>query len=175
MHGIYLHVAADAGGSLAVILSTVLTLWYPWYLWDPLATILIAILIFLAAVPLVQSSAKKLLLVIPDDLEYGLKNALQDLVTLRGVIGYAVPRFWVEEEEADDGHGHDHGHSHGGAGGKKRILGVVHVQVARMAEPEEVREAVVEFFRERDMFVIVQVEREGEGRCWCGGGGVKSA
>lgn len=175
MHGIYLHVAADAGGSLAVILSTILTLWKPWYLWDPLATILIAVLIFLAAVPLVSSSAKKLLLVIPEELEWGLKNALQELVTLRGVVGYAVPRFWVEEGESEDAHAH-HGHDHGGESeGKKRILGVVHVQAARMADLDEVRESVVGFFKERDMDVVVQVEREGEGRCWCGGSGVKSA
>ena len=74
MHGIFLHVAADAGGSLAVILSTWLTLWKPWYLWDPLATIIIAVLIFAAAVPLVTSSGQKLLLVIPDQLEYNIKT-----------------------------------------------------------------------------------------------------
>ncbi|GAB7355390.1 hypothetical protein MBLNU459_g5911t1 [Dothideomycetes sp. NU459] len=175
MHGIYLHVAADAGGSLAVILSTTLTLWKPWYLWDPLATILIAILIFLAAVPLVQGSAKKLLLVIPEALEYGLKNALQELVTLRGVTGYAVPRFWVEEAGVEDPHGHSHGHSHGGdEEARQRILGVIHVQAARVADPEEVRESVVGFFAERDMDVVVQVEREGDARCWCGGG-IKSS
>ena len=33
MHGIFLHVAADAGGSLAVIISTALTLWKPWYVY----------------------------------------------------------------------------------------------------------------------------------------------
>ncbi|CAD0040638.1 unnamed protein product, partial [Aureobasidium pullulans] len=147
MHGIYLHVAADAGGSLAVILSTILTLWKPWYLWDPLATIVIAILIFLAAVPLVRDSGGKLLLVIPDELEYGLKNALQELSGLRGVTGYAVPRFW-----------------------RKKILGVIHVFAARAADPEDVRDRVVQYFTALNMDVVVQVEREGEGRCWCGGG-----
>ncbi|THY16747.1 hypothetical protein D6D00_08777 [Aureobasidium pullulans] len=185
MHGIYLHVAADAGGSLAVILSTILTLWKPWYLWDPLATIVIAILIFLAAVPLVRDSGGKLLLVIPDELEYGLKNALQELSGLRGVTGYAVPRFWVEDE-AGDGHDHDHGHSHDHAAHdhhdhdhhheheheekRKKILGVIHVFAARAADPEDVRDRVVQYFTALNMDVVVQVEREGEGRCWCGGG-----
>lgn len=187
MHGIYLHVAADAGGSLAVILSTILTLWKPWYLWDPLATIVIAILIFLAAVPLVRDSGNKLLLVIPDELEYTLKNALQELSGLRGVTGYAVPRFWVEDE-AGDGHSHDHDHSHAHAHDhhhhghdhhdheepqKKKILGVIHVFAARAADTEDVRERVVHYFQQLNMSVVVQVEREGEGRCWCGGG-VKS-
>ena len=113
MHGIFLHVAADAGGSLAVIISTALTLRKPWYLWDPLATILIAILIFAAAVPLVTSSGQKLLLVVPDELEYSIKDTLQELPELRGVVGYSVPRFWVDDK--DD------------SGGRKKIMGVVHV------------------------------------------------
>ena len=177
MHGIYLHIAADAGGSLAVIISTFLTLWKPWYLWDPLATIMIAVLIFLAAVPLVKESGRKLLLVIPDELEYAIKNALQDVCAVRGVAGYAVPRFWIEESEGD-AHGHDHGghgHSHGEVEekeeqAKKKVLGVIHVFAVRAADVEDVGERVVEFFRERQMEVVVQVEREGEGRCWCGNG-----
>ncbi|PNS20603.1 hypothetical protein CAC42_330 [Sphaceloma murrayae] len=176
MHGIYLHIAADAGGSLAVIISTTLTLWKPWYLWDPLATILIAILIFMAAVPLVIGSAKKLLLVIPEDLEYELKNALHDLVTVRGVTGFAAPRFWLEDKEGDDGHGHSHhghGHSHSHVHDeeqKTKLLGVIHVFASRAASMDDVRERSVQFFRDRGMEVVVQVEREGEGRCWCGGG-----
>ncbi|KAF4552464.1 putative zinc transporter cis4-like protein [Elsinoe fawcettii] len=171
MHGIYLHIAADAGGSLAVIISTTLTLWKPWYLWDPLATILIAILIFMAAVPLVMQSAKKLLLVIPEDLEYELKNALQDLVSLRGVTGVGGVRFWVEDGESDGGHGHHHhGHSHGEDEGKMKLIGNIHVFASRAAGQEDVRERVNHFFRDRGMEVLVQVEREGEGGCWCGGG-----
>jgi zinc transporter 5/7 len=156
MHGIFLHVAADAGGSLAVILSTAMTLWKPWYLWDPLATILIAILIFAAAVPLVISSGQKLLLVVPDDLEYGIKIALQELSEMRGVVGYAVPRFWLDDRE----------------GGKKGVMGVVHVIAAPYADLEDVRERVAELVADKGMELCVHVEREGEtGTCWCGGGG----
>lgn len=181
MHGIYLHIAADAGGSLAVIISTTLTLWRPWYLWDPLATILIAILIFMAAVPLVKESAKKLLLVIPEDLEYELRNSLQELVMLRGVVGYSAPRFWMDDKGGDDGHGHHHGHSHGhshshahghdhgGGQSKPALQGVIHVFASRAAGTEDVRERVDQFFKEKGMEVLFQVEREGEGRCWCGG------
>lgn len=175
MHGIYLHIAADAGGSLAVILSTLMTLWKPWYLWDPLAAIVIAVLIFMAAVPLVKESGRKLLLVIPDELEYSLKTALQDVSGIRGVSGYAVPRFWVVEgESGGDAHahaGHAHSHAHEEEEeSKKKIAGVIHVFAVKAADPEDVRERVVEFFKEREMDVVVQVEREGEGRCWCGGG-----
>lgn len=171
MHGIYLHVAADAGGSLAVILSTALTLWKPWYLWDPLATIIIAILIFSAAVPLVTSSGQKLLLVIPDQLEYNIKNTLQELGELRGVVGYAVPRFWVDDkEEAADSHGHHHhGHDHGSQG-KERVAGVIHIIANPNADLDDVRHRVDDFVKERNMDLVVHVEREGEVQCWCGGG-----
>lgn len=169
MHGIFLHVAADAGGSLAVIISTALTLWKPWYLWDPLATILIAILIFAAAVPLVTSSGQKLLLVIPDELEYSIKNMLQELGELRGVVGYAVPRFWIDDkDEGADAHGHHDGQGHG-SHGAKRLMGVIHIIAAPSADLEDVRERVDDFMKERNMDLVLNVEREGEGQCWCGG------
>ena len=173
MHGIFLHVAADAGGSLAVIISTALTLWQPWYLWDPLATILIAVLIFAAAVPLVVSSGQRLLLVIPDDLEYNIKSTLQELGELRGVVGYAVPRFWVDEkDDAGDSHGHSHGPP--ATGGKKKVMGVIHVIAAPSADLEDVRLRVQEFAAERNMDIVIHVEREADGTCWCGGGAPQS-
>ena len=177
MHGIFLHVAADAGGSLAVIISTALTLWKPWYLWDPLATIIIAILIFAAAVPLVTSSGQKLLLVIPDELEYNIKNTLQELGELRGVVGYAVPRFWIDDkDDSEDSHGHNHhhGHDHGSLGGQQKVMGVIHVIAAPSADLDDVRERVEEFVAERNMNLVLHVEREGDGQCWCGGGSPKS-
>lgn len=172
MHGIFLHVAADAGGSLAVIISTAMTLWKPWYLWDPLATIIIAILIFAAAVPLVVSSGQKLLLVIPDDLEYTIKSTLQALGEMRGVIGYAAPRFWIDDkEDAGDSHGHHHhGHGHGATGGKQKVQGVIHVIAAPSADLDDVRERVQDLFMERSMDLVIHVERETDGQCWCGGG-----
>lgn len=176
MHGIFLHVAADAAGSAAVIVSTALTLWKPWYAWDPIATIFIAILIFAAAVPLVTSSGQKLLLVIPDEMEYNIKNTLQELGELRGVVGYAVPRFWVDDKDSGgDAHGHHHGHDHGGGGGgPKKILGVIHIIAAMNADLEDVRLRVEDFVTERHMDLVIHVEREGEGSCWCGGDTPKS-
>ncbi|KAH9828015.1 Cation efflux family [Teratosphaeria destructans] len=287
MHGIFLHVAADAGGSLAVIISTGLTLWRPWYLWDPAATILIAILIFAAAVPLVISSGQKLLLVIPEAEEYGIKNVLQDLGELRGVVGYAVPRFWIDDADAGGhghGHGHDHGCSHGHDHGHSHdhgqhshdhahhhhhqehhdharhdhdhhdhahshthdhshdhghdhahsqthghshnhdhhdhahshthdhahhhdhhdhahshtlahshdhshshdhdhkskdhealpIKGVIHIIAAHTADPDDVLQRVTDFTRGKGMDLVIHVETEGDGPCWCGGAGARA-
>ncbi|KAF7452861.1 true [Pyrenophora tritici-repentis] len=136
MQGIFLHILADALGSVAVIVSTLLTKYYGWYGWDPIASCIIAILIFLSAIPLVKSSGARLMLSLPNDVEYGIRNALGELGTLRGVIGYAVPKFWLEDEDVED-----------------------------------VRERSQQFLKDRGMDVVVHVEKEGEGRCWCGGAG----
>jgi zinc transporter 5/7 len=225
MQGIFLHILADALGSVAVIISTLLTKYYGWSGWDPIASCIIAILIFLSAIPLVKSSGARLMLSLPNDIEYGIRNTLGELGTLRGVVGYAVPRFWMEdagaahaeahakeEGKGDCGHKHDSGHDHGHEGHahgheeshshghshshshdhshdhshspshshdhhdhshaavKQRVLGVIHVIAARAADLEDVRERTVQFLKGRGMDVVVHVEKEGEGRCWCGGG-----
>jgi zinc transporter 5/7 len=221
MQGIFLHILADALGSVAVIISTLLTKYYGWSGWDPIASCIIAILIFLSAIPLVKSSGARLMLSLPNDLEYGIRNTLGELGTLRGVVGYAVPKFWLEDEgaahaevhakEEDHGcghkhdhpdhdhaghdhsdrdhaghdHGHDHGHSHSHSHShshddhdhahahpppKQRVLGVIHIIATRAADLEDVRERSVQFLKDRGMEVVVHVEKEGEGRCWCGGG-----
>ena len=149
MHGIFLHVLADTLGSVAVVISTILIHFYGWSGFDPLASCLIAVLIFASAIPLVTSSAKTLLLTIPADTEYDLREALAGLSGLRGVVGYAVPKFWLEEGE------------------ERRVLGVIHVMAGKGVDLEDVKERCTAFLKEKHMHILVQVEREGVGRCWC--------
>ena len=68
---------------------------------------------------------------------------------LRGVVGYAVPKFWLEE------------------GGNRKVLGVVHVISGKLADMEDVKERAMAFLTGKNMDVVVQVEREGNDRCWC--------
>lgn len=186
MIGLYLHILGDALGSLSVIVSTILTKLYPSSIYDPLASCLIALFIAATAVPLVWSSARNLLLTLPGDDEYRARNALQEISGIRGVVGYTVPRFWLESagqspahsqgaanvEKAGHAHTHDHseheGHSEDSGG--KKIVGVMHVIASRTASLEDVRERTVQFLESKNMDIVVQVEREGETRCWCGGG-----
>jgi zinc transporter 5/7 len=244
MQGIFLHILADALGSVAVIISTLLTKYYGWSGWDPIASCIIAVLIFLSAIPLVKSSGARLMLSLPNDVEYGVRNTLGELGTLRGVVGYTVPKFWMQDEgaahaeahakeehdcgsghkhddhsHAHDHHGHNHSHSHdhhehdhshshdhhehshaehnhsphnhnhshshGHSHShshdhshdhahdhtpSQRILGVIHIIASRAADMEDTRERTVQFLKGRGMDVVVHVETEGEGRCWCGGG-----
>lgn len=161
MHGIFLHILADTMGSAAVIVSTLLILFLPghWGGWDPVASFIIAILIFLSSVPLVKSSAQKLLLTIPADTEYQLRETLAGVSGLRGVASYSVPRFWIGDQTAEGK----------GAKGEEFVLGVMHVSATRGSELDDVRERTRAFLLGSGLDVVVQVEREGEGRCWCGG------
>lgn len=171
LHGIFLHILADTLGSAAVILSTLLTQWLHWPGFDPLASSLIAILIFLSSIPLVKSSARKLLLSVDDGTEYLLRNALSGVSDLRGVGAWHVGRFWVVEggvaQVGQLGDRHDGGEEQKGG---DEVVGVMHLTVTRGSDVEDVRERVRLYLAERGVDVCVQVEREGDGRCWCGGG-----
>lgn len=252
MAGIYLHILADTMGSVAVIISTLLTVYTGWSGWDPLASCIIAILIILASYPLVVGSARGLLLTVPSEVEYALRSSLQELSGLRGVAGYAVPRFWLDDGEHvghdhhDHDHDHDHDHSHKKENdhkhevkhdhdhshthkhshshnhdhehthseitnldqvhaeshdrnhvhaksnshshahvhdvskpqshnecnnhdhGKQRMLGVIHILAAKGSDTQDVLRRTDDFFKERNMHVVVHVEAEGQSRCWCG-------
>ncbi|KAL3464572.1 cation efflux family-domain-containing protein [Aspergillus heterothallicus] len=236
MHGIFLHILADTLGSVAVVISTILVHYSGWSGYDPIASCMIAILIFASAVPLVSSTAKSLLLALPADVEYNVRETLSGVSTLRGVVGYTVPKFWLDDTESkssghghhhghghshshdhshshehdhnhdhnhdhDDthdhshshdhdhnhdhnthhthahshGHSHDHDHDHGHDHEKHNppVLGVIHVTVSRAADLEDVRQRTVDYLREKGMNILVQVEREGDARCWCSAGGSK--
>lgn len=190
MHGIFLHILADTLGSVAVVISTILVHYSGWSGYDPLASCFIAILIFVSAVPLVSSTAKTLLLTLPADTEYNVRETLAGVSTLRGVAGYTVPKFWLDDTGADSsehahahdhsGHGdcdhqhghshheHDHGHDHEQK--NQKVFGIIHVIASRGSDLEDVRQRTVNYLQEKDMDIVVQVERDGDGRCWCGGG-----
>ncbi|KAH0565428.1 hypothetical protein GP486_001181 [Trichoglossum hirsutum] len=163
MHGIFLHVLADTLGSVAVVISTLLIKYFGWSGFDPLASCLIAVLIFASAIPLVSSSAKTLLLAVPADTEYKLRETLTGVSGLRGVVGYCVPRFWLEDAT---------GTSSVDSGAK--ILGVIHVIISKNADVRETQSRVVAHLGSSGLDAVVQIEQEGEGRCWCGGGNGKT-
>lgn len=156
MHGIYLHILADTLGSASVIFSTILTYFIPWSGWDPLASFLIAYLIAITAIPLVKSSAHRLLLVNPDDTEYMLRNTLTGISEVRGVASYAVPKFWADDRTGHAAHG--------------ALVGVIHVAAIRGTDMGEVQDRVKNYLDEKGIDMTIQMEREGDSSCWCGMG-----
>lgn len=153
MHGIYLHILADTLGSVSVIVSTALTSIWGWAGWDPLASFFIAVLIFLSSKPLVISSAKRLLLSVPEVTEYNLRNTLGGILEQRGVVNYWVPKFWLDDRTgSEDG---------------EKLVGVVHIIVARGFALDEARDRVRDYLQKQGVDAVIQVEREGDNACWC--------
>jgi len=156
MVGIYLHVLADTMGSAAVIVSTALIYFTGWNGWDPLASCVIAVLIFMSSIPLLKSSAKNLLLTVPDAVEYNLRDALGGVAELRGVQRYIVPRFWLGDKSANKD--------------SQEVQGVIHIVATRGSDLEEVRERTRAYLLSCGIDAVVQVEKEGDLSCWCGSG-----
>lgn len=172
MYGIYLHVLADTLGSAAVIVSTVLTYFWKWPGWDPLASFLIAVLILLSALPLVKSSARRLLLTVPPEVEYSLRDTLSGITGLRGVAGYAAPKFWIDDRNSGGVAGEDGATAVAASSSSSatKLLGVMHVVAARGADMEDVRDRVRNYLLGHNIDATLQVEREGDTSCWCGVG-----
>jgi zinc transporter 5/7 len=160
MHGIFLHILADTMGSAAVMVSTTLIYFVGWNGWDPLASCIIAILIFMSSMPLISSSAKKLLLTVPDDVEYSLRETLSGVSDIRGVASYSVPRFWMGDKNTDSEN--------------EQVLGVMHIMATRGSDLDDVRERTRAFLWSHGMDVVVQVEKDGDTSCWCGGSSSRS-
>ncbi|KUJ16697.1 cation efflux protein [Mollisia scopiformis] len=156
MHGIFLHVLADTMGSAAVMVSTALIYFTKFNGWDPIASCVIAILIFFSSIPLLKSSARKLLLTVPDEAEYTLRDTLAGVSDLRGVQSYNVPRFWMGENT-------------GSENATEQVLGVMHIIATRGSDLDDVKERATDFLRLHGVDVVVQVEHSHETSCWCGG------
>ena len=71
---------ADTLGSVGVIVSTLLINQFGWTGFDPLASMLIAGLIFMSVVPLIKHSAAVLMLSVSDDLEYQITEGLHEVI-----------------------------------------------------------------------------------------------
>lgn len=99
MEGIFLHILADTLGSAGVIVSTLLIRISGWTGFDPLASIFIAVLIFLSVIPLLKSSFRDLLLTLQNDQEYTLREVLGEVSLISGVGGIPFIRFWIDGEQ----------------------------------------------------------------------------
>jgi solute carrier family 30 (zinc transporter), member 5/7 len=95
MYGVWLHVLADALGSVGVICSSLLIQWYGWHAADPIASIAISLLILASAWPLVQATAGPLLSRAPEGgAERRLARAVEAVARLPGVTRVHSPHVW---------------------------------------------------------------------------------
>ncbi|KAM0786639.1 hypothetical protein ACM66B_002091 [Microbotryomycetes sp. NB124-2] len=97
MKGVFLHVMADTLGSVGVIISTLLIQKFGWTGFDPLASIMIAVLIFASVVPLVIDSGRLLVLDMGEEREAQVRSGLMAVSRIEGVHSYTHPRFWAKD------------------------------------------------------------------------------
>ncbi|KAJ1803099.1 hypothetical protein LPJ75_005975, partial [Coemansia sp. RSA 2598] len=101
MQGVFLHVLADTLGSVGVIISTLLIQQFGWTGFDPLASIVIAALIFASVIPLVRDSMHILLLRLPDHAQTEVQRAVDSINgNIACVTDMPKLQFWpVTESE----------------------------------------------------------------------------
>ena len=99
MRGIFLHVLADALGSVGVVISSILIRAFGWSIADPICSLMISVLILMSVVPLIQDTAWILLQHTPTrglGSEPGaLQRVLADIGHLKGVRGVACAHVWT--------------------------------------------------------------------------------
>jgi hypothetical protein len=135
---------ADTLGSVGVIISTILIKWFGWTGFDPIASIFIAVLIFMSVIPLIKNSAAVLLLQVDDQTAGTVDAAVGDLQTIKGVRSTTQPRFWPNEPGS--------------------LIGTIHIQVSEDADMQDVRQLAIELLMSKIeglKELCVQVEREG--------------
>ncbi|XP_047962449.1 probable zinc transporter protein DDB_G0291141 isoform X1 [Salvia hispanica] len=94
MQGIFLHVLADTLGSVGVVISTLMIKYKGWLIADPACSIFISALIVSSVIPLLRNSAEVLLQRVPRSYEQDLKEALSDVMKLKGVLGSQNFHVW---------------------------------------------------------------------------------
>lgn len=94
MEGIFLHVLADTMGSVGVVISTLLIKYKGWLVADPACSIFISVLIISSVIPLLRNSAEILLQRVPRAHEHDLKEAVNDIMKIKGLSAIQKLHVW---------------------------------------------------------------------------------
>lgn len=65
LYGVFLHILADALGSVGVIISSFLVKYYDMYVADPIMSFLISIMILISVIPLIKMTSANLIMMTP--------------------------------------------------------------------------------------------------------------
>lgn len=90
MDGVFLHILADALGSVGVIISALLMHAFGWMIADPICSMFIAIMIALSVLGLIKESLAILMQRQPKELDRRLPQCYQQVARLEGVRSVQV-------------------------------------------------------------------------------------
>ncbi|KAF8320428.1 cation efflux protein [Clavulina sp. PMI_390] len=144
MHALLLHVLGDALGNVGVIASGLiiwLTEWKRRFLSDPIISLVITVIIFTSALPLVKSASFILLQGVPTSV--ALEDLREDIRRVRGVASLHELHVWQLSEQ--------------------KIIASVHIRVARDAEYMRIQSDIREVLHEYNIHsCTIQPENEDE-------------
>jgi len=143
MVGIYLHVLADALGSVGVIISSLLVQYKGWTSADAICSIIISVMIIASVLPLVYSTLDVLNHCTPSHRESTIRSALKYMMDeIPGVLAYRQPHFWNFSDS--------------------EVVATLHVQVEESADEQRILQAVLDLFKSPSVGVAnlsVQIEK----------------
>ena len=94
MYGVFLHVLADALGSVGVIFSSVLVKYYEIYVADPICSFIISLMILASGIPFIKMTASTLVLKTPTALKKK-KSKIEDKISkVEGVSEFKELMMW---------------------------------------------------------------------------------
>ena len=94
MYGVFLHVLADALGSVGVIFSSVLVKYYEIYVADPICSFIISLMILASGIPFIKMTASTLVLKTPTALKKK-KSKIEDKISkVEGVSEVKELMMW---------------------------------------------------------------------------------
>jgi zinc transporter 5/7 len=94
MQGVFLHILADALGSVGVIVSSLLVQYKQWYLADPVCSFFVSMLILASVVPLLKSTTQSLMLRTPEKHEQRFGALMERLKRKTGVSRVPSAHLW---------------------------------------------------------------------------------
>nr|CAG4713069.1 unnamed protein product [Naegleria fowleri] len=95
LYGVYLHMIADALGSIGVITSTLIVQYLGWYIADPICSLIISVMILYTSIPLITNSSRVLLQRTPIQHEHKINECVKEVLQLEGVVQVRNLHFWV--------------------------------------------------------------------------------
>ncbi|XP_031492609.1 uncharacterized protein LOC116259108 [Nymphaea colorata] len=126
MEGIFLHVLADTMGSLGVVISTLLIKYKGWLAADPACSIFISVMIVSSVIPLLRNSAEILLQRVPRFHEKEVKEAINDVMKLKGVCDIQNIHVWSLTNTEIVGTFHLHLSAESDKATKQQVANVLH-------------------------------------------------
>eukprot|EP01089_Gocevia_fonbrunei_P011938 TRINITY_DN2678_c0_g1_i1.p1 TRINITY_DN2678_c0_g1~~TRINITY_DN2678_c0_g1_i1.p1 ORF type:complete len:434 (-),score=42.71 TRINITY_DN2678_c0_g1_i1:342-1643(-) len=139
MSGIWLHVLADTLGSVGVIISSCLIMWFGWTIADPICSFCLSLMIFLSVLPLISSSGGTLIHRIPSNMETEIAEISHKITTTQSVK--AIKKLNVFKQSKDG------------------VVITLHVHVDNEADEQAMRKLIASYFTSAK-HLLIQIEKD---------------